>query len=193
MASNSSSEYKVVADQIVSSDADIIVKVSGAMYKDSIEEANRYATIGEVGEGGTGIAGATGPTGPTGPIGPTGAVGPTGAQGAIGPTGATGSAGLPGATGPTGPQGEAFGASASFFSTADQGPFAANAIQAFTFNNTDWATGVTLGSTTRVTMSNAGKYNIAFSAQMHQTNGSGVVNIWLNKNGKHKHKACNYR
>lgn len=249
MASNSSSEYKVVADQIVSSDADIIVKVSGAMYKDSIEESNRYATIGEVGEGGTGIAGATGPTGPTGPIGPTGpagtsgatgatgptgaqgetgaqgptgptgsqgaqglpgdtgptgatgvagidgatgptgAVGPTGAQGvagpqgATGPTGATGSAGLPGATGPTGPQGEAFGASASFFSTADQGPSVANTIQAFTFNNTDWATGVTLGSTTRVTMSNAGKYNIAFSSQLHQTSGSGVVNIWLNKNG----------
>ncbi len=76
-----------------------------------------------------------------------------------------------------------FGASASFYSTADQGPFAANAIQAFTFNNYDWATGITLGSLTQVTMANAGKYNIAFSAQMHQTNGSGVVNIWLNKNG----------
>jgi hypothetical protein len=76
-----------------------------------------------------------------------------------------------------------FGASASFFSTADQGPHTANAIQAFTFNNTDWATGVTLGSTTQVTMTNAGKYNIAFSAQLHQTNSSGVVNIWLNKNG----------
>jgi hypothetical protein len=75
------------------------------------------------------------------------------------------------------------GASASFFSTADQGPHTANAIQAFTFNNTDWVTGVTLGSTTQVTMTNAGKYNIAFSAQLHQTNGSGVVNIWLNKNG----------
>jgi hypothetical protein len=76
-----------------------------------------------------------------------------------------------------------FGASALFFSTADQGPFSANAIQAFTFNNTDWATGVTLGGTTQVTMTNAGKYNIAFSAQLHQTNSSGVVDIWLNKNG----------
>jgi hypothetical protein len=75
------------------------------------------------------------------------------------------------------------GASASFFSTADQGPFSENTIQAFTFNNTDWATGVTLASTSRVTMTNAGKYNIAFSAQMHQTNSSGIVNIWLNKNG----------
>jgi len=76
-----------------------------------------------------------------------------------------------------------FGASASFFSTVDQGPSAANTIQAFTFNNTDWATGVTLASTSRITMTNAGKYNIAFSAQMHQTNSSGIVNIWLNKNG----------
>jgi hypothetical protein len=76
-----------------------------------------------------------------------------------------------------------FGASASFYSTVDQGPSTENTIQAFTFNSYDWATGVTLGNLTEVTMTNAGKYNIAFSAQMHQTNGSGIVNIWLNKNG----------
>jgi hypothetical protein len=87
MASNSSSEYKVVADQITSSDEDIIVKVTGAMYKDSIEEANRYATIGEVGEGGAGIAGPTGPTGPAGADGADGATGPTGATGATGADG----------------------------------------------------------------------------------------------------------
>jgi hypothetical protein len=76
-----------------------------------------------------------------------------------------------------------FGASASFFSTADQGPFAADTIQAFSFNNTDWATGVSLASTNRVTMTNAGKYNIAFSGQVRQTQSSGNVYIWLNKNG----------
>lgn len=76
-----------------------------------------------------------------------------------------------------------FGASASFFSTVDQGPSAANTIQAFTFNNSDWLTGVTLVNSSKVTVTNAGKYNIAFSVQMHQTNGSGIVNIWLNKNG----------
>lgn len=48
MASNSSSEYKVIADKIVSPDEDIIVKVRGAMYKDSIEEPNRYATINDL-------------------------------------------------------------------------------------------------------------------------------------------------
>jgi hypothetical protein len=77
-----------------------------------------------------------------------------------------------------------FGASASFFSTADQGPQAsADLVQAFTFNNTDWATGITLANNSRITMTNSGKYNLAFSAQLYQTNNTGNVNIWLNKNG----------
>lgn len=84
MASNSSSEYKVIADKIASPDEDLIISVSGAMYKDSISEENRYATIGEVGEGGSGIAGPTGPTGPTGPAGTNGATGATGATGPAG-------------------------------------------------------------------------------------------------------------
>jgi hypothetical protein len=48
MASNSSSEYKVIADKIVSPDEDIIVNVTGAMYKDSITEPNRYANISDL-------------------------------------------------------------------------------------------------------------------------------------------------
>jgi hypothetical protein len=32
-------------------------------------------------------------------------------------------------------------------------------------------------------MLNAGKYNIAFSAQIYQTNNTANVNIWLSKNG----------
>lgn len=75
------------------------------------------------------------------------------------------------------------GSSASYFSTSDQGPFTANTIQAMTLNNTDWQTGIALESNSRIKFTNAGKYNIAFSAQMHQTSSSGVVNIWLNKNG----------
>jgi hypothetical protein len=49
MASNSSAEYKIAADVIVSPDEDIIVRVSGAMYKDSISEPNRYAIMSDVG------------------------------------------------------------------------------------------------------------------------------------------------
>jgi hypothetical protein len=75
-----------------------------------------------------------------------------------------------------------FGASASFFSTQDQSG-TANSIQAMTLNNTDWATGVTLESSSHIKMTAAGKYNIAFSAQLHQTNSSGIVNVWLAKNG----------
>lgn len=44
MASNSSSEYKVVTDKIVSPDEDIIVQIAGGIYKGTITEANRYAT-----------------------------------------------------------------------------------------------------------------------------------------------------
>jgi hypothetical protein len=49
MASNSTGEYKVVADIIVSPDEDIIVKVAGDMYKEYITEENRYATMSDVG------------------------------------------------------------------------------------------------------------------------------------------------
>ena len=73
MTSNNTSEYKVVADKIVSPDEDIIIEISGDMYKGSISEPNRYATISDIGEGG----GGAGPTGPTGPQGETGPTGPT--------------------------------------------------------------------------------------------------------------------
>lgn len=52
MASNSTNEYKIVTDKIVSPDEDIIVQVVGAMYKESITEPNRYATISDIGDAG---------------------------------------------------------------------------------------------------------------------------------------------
>ena len=106
-----------------------------------------------------------------GPAGPRGEKGDTGLTGPQGPKGDTGLSGISNI------------ASASYYSTADQGPFNANTIQAMTLNATDWQTGITLSSNSRITFTNAGKYNIAFSAQTHQTNSSGVINIWLNKNG----------
>ena len=89
-----------------------------------------------------------------------------------------------GAVGPEGPQGPAggFGASASYYSTVDQNG-TINSIQAMTLNNTDWETGISLQSGSQIHMTGAGKYNIAFSAQLHQTNSSSLVNIWLAKNG----------
>jgi hypothetical protein len=49
MASNSSSEYKVVTDKIVSPDEDIIIAVAGDMYKGSITPNNKYVTASEAG------------------------------------------------------------------------------------------------------------------------------------------------
>lgn len=48
MASNSNSEYKVIADTIVSPDEDLVVNVSGGMYKGSILESNRFATVSDI-------------------------------------------------------------------------------------------------------------------------------------------------
>lgn len=47
MTSNSTSEYKVVADVIVSPDEDIVVYVEGDIYKGTIEEQNRYLTASD--------------------------------------------------------------------------------------------------------------------------------------------------
>ena len=74
------------------------------------------------------------------------------------------------------------GSSASYWSTADQ-TGTVNSIQAMTITDVDWETGVSVANSSNITMANAGKYNIAFSAQFRQTNSQGVVNIWLSKNG----------
>lgn len=75
MTSNNSTEYKIIADKIVSPDEDIIIQIAGDVYKNSFTAENRYVTAGEVGEGGSGLTGPTGPTGPQGEIGPTGPAG----------------------------------------------------------------------------------------------------------------------
>ena len=49
MTSNSTSEYKVIADVIVSPDEDIIVNITGDMYKGSIAAPNRYTTASDLG------------------------------------------------------------------------------------------------------------------------------------------------
>lgn len=71
----------------------------------------------------------------------------------------------------------------SFFSTQSQ-TGSANSAQAITLNNTDFSNGVSIANNSRITITNAGKYNIAFSAQLHNNSGaSATVNIWLRKNG----------
>jgi hypothetical protein len=94
-----------------------------------------------------------------------------------------GPAGIQGPTGPAGASGISTTASASYWSTQTQGPFTANSIQAMTLNNTDWQQGVALQNNSQIKFTAAGKYNIQFSAQLEQSQSSGVVNIWLRKNG----------
>lgn len=73
----------------------------------------------------------------------------------------------------------------SFYSTQNQS-LAKDATGAVTLNNTDFSNGISIVSNSRVTIANAGKYNIAFSTQLHNNGGGGsgtTVNIWLAKNG----------
>lgn len=74
----------------------------------------------------------------------------------------------------------------SFYSTQTQTTLG-NEQKAMTFNNTDATAtlGVSIVSNSRITVANAGIYNIAFSAQIKKTSGGGAtqIYIWLKKNG----------
>jgi hypothetical protein len=53
-----------------------------------------------------------------------------------------------------------------------------------TFNNTEDANGVSIVSSSQLTVARTGRYNIQFSAQItHDTNATANVEIWLTKNG----------
>lgn len=54
MSQDETVEYKVIADQIVSPDDDVVFLVNGAVYMGSIAEGNRLATMTDVGESGGG-------------------------------------------------------------------------------------------------------------------------------------------
>ena len=50
MTSNSTSEYKVIADFIVSPDEDIVVNIAGGVYMNSISAGNKLATMDDLGD-----------------------------------------------------------------------------------------------------------------------------------------------
>lgn len=129
--------------------------------------------------------------GPVGAAGPTGPVGPAGIQGVPGPIGATGPQGSTGGTGPAGATGATpslyFG---SFYDTSTQSNPTANTAMAMTLNevtngvNGALAQGVSVVNGSKITIANAGKYNIQFSAQIYKnSSGTDLVDIWLAKNG----------
>ena len=72
----------------------------------------------------------------------------------------------------------------SFYSTQDQANAGANQVNKMTYNVTDINNGVSIVSSSRITIANAGVYNIQFSAQFDKTDsGDDKVDIWLSKNG----------
>ncbi len=123
-----------------------------------------------------GPAGATGPQGSTGPQGPTGATGPAG------PAGANGTNGTNGTNGATGPAG-GFGSYGSFYD-ATTVTLALATPTPVPLGSTVFASGISIAEGSKITMANAGKYNIAFSIQVQKTdNGTDGVAVWLRKNG----------
>lgn len=72
----------------------------------------------------------------------------------------------------------------SFYSNVTQTNPVANTAMAMTFNNTPSANGVSVTSSSRLTVAKAGIYNIQFSAQCTKTDaGTDYIEIWLSKNG----------
>lgn len=136
--------------------------------------------------GNVGQTGATGTTGAQGIKGDKGDKGDTGSQGATGSSGAAGAAGSPGATGATGASGATglttIGDFASF--TSDQTQFViSNAPTAVTYNGAGSAQGIIITNNSRITFTNSGKYNIAFSFQLSDTAKTSTIDIWLRKGG----------
>ena len=73
----------------------------------------------------------------------------------------------------------------AFSDTTTQTIAAINTAYAMTFNTTDAANGVSIGSpTSRIVVAEQGVYNVQFSAQLDKTSGAAAnIHIWLRKNG----------
>ena len=72
----------------------------------------------------------------------------------------------------------------SAYDTTDQTNAGATSANAITYNTIDISNGISIVSNSRITISKAGIYNIAFSAQLDKgDSGDDSVEIWLRKNG----------
>jgi hypothetical protein len=82
----------------------------------------------------------------------------------------------------TSPQYFAYGA---FHDENTFGPYTANTEHSLSYETTDMSHDVHIGgiNNDQIVMDKAGKYNIAFSIQLHSSPGSAIVYIWLAKNG----------
>lgn len=76
-------------------------------------------------------------------------------------------------------------ASGAFHDETSFGPYAANTEHPMSLQTTDFANDVRIAGidNSEIIVDRDGKFNIAFSAQFHQTTGGSIVYIWLRKNG----------
>lgn len=114
------------------------------------------------------------------PTGPTGAYGPTGVPGTASFTGATGS------LGPTGPNTLSSSIIGSFYSMQTQSVSAPPAPPTIiTFDTFPLLRGISIVSSSRITVSKTAIYEAFYSIQIHRTAGGSAVfcYIWLRKNG----------
>lgn len=135
--------------------------------------------------GPTGSIGGTGPTGAPGTSSNTGATGPLGQTGPFG-TGPTGPTGPVSSTGPTGPNTLGSAVVGSFYSTATQPISYPPAVPTIlTYNSTSVGRGVSIVSSSRITVTKTAIYETYYSIQIHRTAGGSSVYcyIWLRKNG----------
>ena len=72
----------------------------------------------------------------------------------------------------------------AFQDSTDQTAASTTAAYAITFNTTDFSNGVTVASGSRITVADAGIWNLQFSIQFtNTTNASQDVDVWFRKNG----------
>lgn len=72
----------------------------------------------------------------------------------------------------------------AFHSNTSQTAAAANTAYAMTYDTSDYTNGVSVASSSRLTVANAGLYNIQFSCQFTNTDSTDHdISIWLRKNG----------
>jgi len=72
----------------------------------------------------------------------------------------------------------------AFQSTADQTAASANTAYAMTLNTTDYANGVSVASSSRITVQDAGIWNLQWSGQFENTDSQiHDVHVWLKING----------
>jgi hypothetical protein len=77
-----------------------------------------------------------------------------------------------------------FGFYGAFCSTGSQTNPVANISRSMQLETTELSNGVSIVSGSRITVANAGAYNLQFSAQLEKTNnGVDIVYIWFKKNG----------